>query len=63
MSHAVLVRKTDLWRAIRKMCMRCCGELRVEVANCPDDVCPLKIYRFGKPLEKVSQKDLESGGE
>jgi hypothetical protein len=35
-------------RAIRRMCLACCGNSVAMVADCPSIECPLFVWRLGK---------------
>lgn len=49
MSRKVSVRKSILWRAIRRHCLACCGGSSPEVTDCPTEECDLYPYRLGRP--------------
>jgi len=54
-----IIRKADLWKAIKTYCFQCSGENRKEQEACEMDTCPLWPYRLGK---KFSEKSSIVGG-
>lgn len=50
--------KGVIWRAIREKCMNCSSYSWSEVARCKAKDCALYPHRFGKPLGKVTEKDI-----
>ncbi len=57
MSKAI-VRKSDLWKAIKTYCFQCSGESQKEQEDCEMDTCPLWRYRLGAklPCKKENNK-------
>lgn len=64
MSKRVAVLKSDLWKAIRKNCVECCGGSFDEVQKCSGGYsdrkekpgyfrCALFPYRFGKADKSI----------
>lgn len=47
MAERVRTSKAALWRAIRAMCVSCCGGQLHEVRVCTSTDCPLHPYRAG----------------
>lgn len=54
------VQKKQLWDAIRKKCVDCCGGITLEVRHCPAHTCPLWPYRLGRAdrTESILGRDL-----
>lgn len=47
--------KTTPMKSIRKFCITCSGNM-AGVRDCPDQACPLHIYRFGMGLTRYEKK-------
>lgn len=47
MPRQVTTKKRELWRAIRSMCLHCCGDSAAEVKECPSADCALWRFRLG----------------
>lgn len=55
-NRRVKVSKSELWKAMRKMCLHCCGDMRSEVDECQAEDCPIFKYRFGKAVSPDTEK-------
>ncbi len=44
-----MLRKEDLWAAIRTKCLHCCDNYAKTVSLCEDKECSLWYYRMGRP--------------
>lgn len=48
-------------RAIRRMCLACCGNSVAMVADCPSIECPLFVWRLGKnPFRALRTRKVPS---
>jgi len=53
------VSKTGLLKAVRAMCLHCCGGMRAEVRECHAKDCPLWPYRMGNPIPETRLPEAE----
>lgn len=44
-----MLRKEDLWNAIRSYCLKCCDGYDKTIKLCDGVDCPLWYYRMGRP--------------
>lgn len=57
MSRKVAVRKSELWRSIRRHCLACCGDSPSEVAACVSEECDLWAFRLGR-IEEPCENEV-----
>ena len=55
-----MLRKEDLWSAIRTKCLHCCDNYAKTVTLCEDRECSLWYYRMGRPptRQEILLEDL-----